>query len=130
MTKKDNFDETIDDLDLELLITQGKNAILKREIEVLDYDLDTKVTKTVYVRVLTHDEKIQAEKVASERNSKRDLELMFCTKAWVDKDGLAIEPSLIRQAPGGIVTEVHEAIKEVSLINDSFDKYMEKMEKS
>jgi len=127
---EDNFDETIDDLDLESLITQGKDAILKREIEVMDYANDTKVKKAVYVRVLTHDEKIEAEKVASEKNSKRDLELMFCAKAWLDKDGMPIPPSLIRKAPGGIVTEVYEVIKEVSLIDDSFDKYIKTMEKS
>lgn len=123
-------EDTVDDLDLESLITQGKDAILKREIEVLDYVNDTKVKKTIYVRVLTHDEKIEAEKVASEKNSKRDLELMFCTKAWLDKEGMPIPPSLIRQAPGGVVNEVYEVIKEVSLINDSFDRYIEKMEKS
>lgn len=123
----ENFDD-IDDLDLEALIVEGKEAIIEDTIEI--YNLKTKSVekRRIYLRPIPHVEWSQAIR-STGKNSQKDLEEIVCAKSWLDKDGMPYPISKIKEAPKGIVTQVYEKIKLISgQLNDPFEeKYLNKI---
>jgi len=120
--------EDIDDFDLEALIVEGKETIIEDEIEL--YIPEKKATKRmkVYLRPVSHSEWSTSVR-STGKNSKKDLEEIICSKAWLDKEGMPIPLSKIKDMQKGVVTQVYEKIKLISgQLTDPFEeKYLEKI---
>lgn len=120
--------EDIDDFNLEALIVEGKETVIEDEIEL--YNPETKETKKmrVYLRPVSHAEWSQSVR-STGKNSKKDLEEIICSKAWLTPDGMPIELSKIKAMQKGVVTQVYEKIKIISgQLTDPFEeKYLEKI---
>lgn len=118
----------LDDFDLEALIVEGKDTIIEDEIEL--YNPETKETRRmrVFIKPISHSEWSQSVR-STGKNSKKDLEEIICSKAWLTPDGMPIELSKIKSMQKGVVTQVYEKIKIVSgQLTDPFEeKYLEKL---
>ena len=123
----ENFDD-IEELDLEALIVEGKDAIIDDVVEI--YNVKTKAVekRRIHIRPISHDEWSKAVR-ATGKNSKKDLEEIVCAKSWLDKDGMPYELSKIKGAPKGLVTQTYEKIKLISgQLTDPFEeKYLNKL---
>jgi|GEM_PF-3625860 len=120
--------EDIDDLDLEALIVEGKEAIIEDVIEIYNIKTKSVEKRRIYLRPIPHDEWSKAVR-STGKNSKKDLEEIVCAKSWLDKDGMPYEISKIKKAPKGVVTQVYEKIKLISgQLTDPFEeKYLNKL---
>lgn len=123
----ESFDD-IDDFNLEALIVEGKETVIEDEIEL--YNPQTKETKKmrVYLRPVSHSEWSQSVR-STGKNSKKDLEEIICSKAWLTPEGMPIELSKIKAMQKGVVTQIYEKIKIISgQLTDPFEeKYLNKI---
>nr|WP_319372452.1 hypothetical protein [uncultured Methanobacterium sp.] len=120
--------EDIDDLDLEALIVEGKEAVIDDVIEIYNIKTKSVEKRRIHIRPIPHDEWSKAVR-ATGKNSKKDLEQIVCAHCWLQKDGMPYELSKIKEAPKGIVTQVYEKIKLISgQLKDPFEeKYLDKL---
>lgn len=123
----ENFDD-IDDLDLEALIVEGKEAVIEDTIEIYNIKTKSVEKRRIHIRPIPHDEWTKAVR-ATGKNSQKDLEQIVCAHCWLRKDGMPYELSKIKEAPKGIVTQVYEKIKLISgQLKDPFEeKYLDKL---
>ena len=121
-------DEDIDEFDLEALIVEGSDAILKRKVEYFSLKANKIRSMYVYVTPLTHSEWEQKARLTGKK-TKKNIEQLICASGWVHPDGMPVELSEIRRAEKGVVTSVYEEIKLVSgQTHDTFqDAFLEKV---
>lgn len=123
----ESFDD-IEELDLEALIVEGKEAVIDDVVEIYDIKTKSVQKRRIHIRPIPHDEWSKAVRKTG-KNSKKDLEQIICSQSWLNKDGMPYELSKIKGSPKGLVTQVYEKIKIVSgQLTDPFEeKYLDKI---
>jgi len=127
--------EVLDEFDLEALISQGKDAKIRREIEFFDIRDQKKKKMPIYVRPITKGERNEINRLISRKNkganlNKISLEERICQKGWLDQNGMLIaEISTIKSLPDGVADSIAE---EINFVSGSFknrfeDKYIDRV---
>ena len=121
--------ESLDDFDLEMLIVNGTDEPVQREIKFYNHKAKKTMKMPVYLRPVSHGIWSKATKDAIKKNSNKNIEELICSQGWVDKDGLVIPLTKIRGMQKGVVTAVYEEIKIISgQTEDRFEeKYLQKI---
>lgn len=109
--------ETLPIFDFERLISEGKDAIIEREIEFFDIKTKTKMKMPVFVKPITRAQRNIIERKISDNKRKVSANLteLLCEYGWVqNKDGVKFDPDDIRKVPDGVTESVADEIKYIS----------------
>ena len=105
------------DFDFERLITEGKDAIIEREIEFFDIETQKKMKMKVFVKPITRAERSIIERKISDKKRKIAAVLteLLCEYGWVrNKEGIRFGIEDIRKAPDGVANSVANEINFIS----------------
>ena len=111
--ESEEIEEVIDPFDLEALIAEGTDAILKRDIEYFSVKHNAIRRMEINIRPISHSEWERMARLTGKKD-KKNIEQLICSKGWLDMDDMPIELSKIKTMEKGVVTSVYEEIKIVS----------------
>jgi hypothetical protein len=121
--------EVLPDFDMEKLILDGKDAVLRREVEFFDLTDSKKKRMPVYVKPLSRGErgaidKEIARKVKGKSSNKNVIDMICAFGFVMNEKGTPFNISVIREMPDGFVKNVSEEIKFIS--GDFKDRFEDK----
>lgn len=104
------------DFDLELLIVEGKDAIIDREVAFFNTETKKQEKMIQPLKPVQHTEWVKAEAILQKKSkqSVKDFKGAIVSKGWVKPDGTPIPLSVIRKLAEGTVDNIYEEIKIIS----------------
>lgn len=125
-------DTSIHDFDLELLIVEGKNAIVEREVDFFNVKKNQQEKMTFRMKPVPHVDWVKAEGAMSKNKNKktvRDFIGKIVALSLLNSDDEPIPISIIRKLPGGTLKNLFEQVKIISgqFTDRTEDKLLEKI---
>ena len=125
-------DTPIHDFDLELLIVEGKDAIVERDVDFFNVKENQQETMTFRMKPVPHAEWVKAEGAMSKNKNKktvRDFIGKIIANSLVDVNDESVPISIIRKLPGGTLKNLFEEAKIISgqFTDRTEDKLLEKI---
>lgn len=105
------------DFDLEMLIVDGKDAVLEREIDFFNLETKQQEKMSVKLKPIPHKEWIKAEAILQNKRNKKevkDFKGFLIAQSWVDNQEKEIPISTIRKLGDGTINSLYEEIKIIS----------------